>query len=170
MNITLKIDDLEVPLGFHMVASIVDGLYDIPENQAIFDALIDHPASHVRQRLATKDHLSERAVLSLANDTDVDVLRNLVDSSAFREFATTEIMVRLIGLNDGDMARSIAVRIEEYSSCDRKILIEALVANPDPSIRFALAQNSSMPKSVHKRLLEDSDPDVRIHAVQNRPR
>jgi len=170
MNITLKIDDLEVPLGFDMVAAIVSTLYDIRENQAIFDALVDHPASVVRTRLASKDNLSEKAILSLAKNTEAEVLRHLVVSSAFQEFATTEIILRLIGLNDSEMVATIAGRIDVFLSCDRTVLIEALMANPDPSIRFAVAENSPLPQSVHKRLLEDDDPDVRYRAAQNKGR
>lgn len=161
---SLKIGDEEFEIGAETIASIADSLADTAANTPIFEKLVDHPSANVRRPIAYKDKISEETFNKLADDTDIYVMRTLVNNSYFRENASTEQVLRMLNIGDSEICRDVSNYIEGYGAADQGEIVKFLLAHPDPSVRLVLAGNYGTPKNVVKKLLSDPDMDVRAKA------
>lgn len=157
-----------IDLGSSDLGNIASNLPDQEGNAPVFTALAGHPASYVREQVATKEHLSEAALNKLIGDVSVNVLRNVVGSQRARTSATTEQLLAAIA-RDVDAAENIARSVESYDNADTDKLADALMTHTDPKVRTALANNSSAPKKFLKALLKDEEPDTRAAAKSSLP-
>lgn len=166
MKARLVIDtkpEVSVELSADELYSLVSSLSDSEDNAKAFGALAAHPASAVRERVASKDKLPEEVAQTLLEDPAVSVLRSAVRSEAVRNCASTAQLVAAIG-RDAEAAESIAGWIESYAKADADETAEALMTHPDPRVRGALASNTSAPKKWIRTLLKDTDAGVRHSA------
>ena len=150
-------------LSYEAVSSIASGFSDNSDSNDFFLLAAQHPASSVRENVAYKDQLSTEVVELLSKDNSIAVLRNLVRSSAFRSFATQELLEKLIQL-DTEVAQSIANNVESFENGDVNKLSTLLANHEDPSVVVSLAQNYSTPKKILKTLSTHSDPYVASEA------
>ena len=148
---------LTVPLPYTSVSTIVD---DIPENHELSDQFCllaaQHPASQVRQRVANRDKLSEETMAILAKDTSVDVLRNLIRSAAFQEYADQDLLARFVQIST-DLAEAIADNLGSFSNANAEALVQLLLQMDDPAIAYNLAGNYNIPKKILRSLLKHND-------------
>ena len=103
--------------------------------------------------------MPEAAVKILSSDKSIGVLRNLVRSQKFKEYATLDALEKLLVL-DTEIAQLIAGDIESYSEADSAKLAGIIATHSDPSVVASLAGSSSTPKKVLKTLLNHADPHV----------
>ena len=150
---------LTKPLSFEFVASIISNFDDNITNSDIFGLAAHHLASGVRENVAYKDAITEDTIQILAQDGAINVLRNLVRTSKFKELATLEQLERLMQ-RDPEIAISIAGDIDSYSNVDTTKLVDEILKNSDPSVTAALAGGYNTPKKILKSLLSHPDPYV----------
>ena len=148
-----------IELGAGALASVVSELRDDQSNASVFEALVAHPSSLVREAVANKDSLTAGAVKKLFEDPAVNVLRNVVRSGQARKSATTKQLLSVIA-KDVDVAENVAYCIEAYENAEVDTVSAALVKHSDPKVRLAFANNSSAPKKYLKMLQTDLDRDV----------
>lgn len=147
------------PLTYEMVASIVSSYNDASENDDFYALAAKHPASTVRENVAYKDKISEETLMQLIDDSSVTVLRNLVRSEAFKEYASEDVIEKLIKF-DHEIAQSVAGDFDSYQQANSGKLCTALMSLSDPSISYSLAGNYNTPKKILKELSAHSDPYV----------
>ena len=146
-------------LSYESVANITSNYDDSSENIYYFSLAAKHPASTVRENVAYKDTISEETVNQLSNDSSVSVLRNLVRTEGFREFATQDVIEKLVKL-DFEIAQSVAHNVEQFQQAETTKLHAILMGLSDPSIFYALAGNCNTPKKILKELANHSDSYV----------
>ncbi len=147
------------PLSYDALADIVSNYPDHDDSNDFFLLAARYPAATVRENLAYKNHLSAEVLDILIKDSSVSVLRNLVRSDAFREYASHELLDKFINL-DIEMAQSIASYVETFQEADAVKLANLLALHEDPSVVASLADNYRTPKKILKKLLMHTDPHV----------
>ena len=131
---------LEIPLSYETVSNIVSNTPDQKANNDLFLLAAHHPATTVRETLAYKDSLSEEVINKLAHDTSVSVLRNLVRSGGFREYATEDLLEPLISL-DAEIAKNIAMNAEYFDNVSAKAIARMILENGDPAVIDSLDES-----------------------------
>jgi hypothetical protein len=163
----LKIDDIEINVGLEELASIVSALKDHVENQAVFAKMALHPSSRVRVEVAYKSEISSETAAMLSQDKSVEVLRCIARNTSFVKTATQADVDRLISIGDSEICKNLVGQAGDFDNAEASKIFEALAASVDPDVRLAVAENWSAPKKVLKKLLNDSDPDVRRAAKRD---
>jgi len=156
---------VEARLGHSMIELIANRVDDHPSQAMLLDLLAQHPSARVRRAVACRNCLSEHRVAALADDPDVEVRRELLSSSAFRRWATTERLLTMAAANV-DVAIQVAGDVHVFDVAEADRLAEELAIHPDPLVRAALAQGWRTPKRVLKQLLEDPDYEVGLSAKE----
>lgn len=146
-------------LSFEILSSIVSRSPYSIDKDPLFRLLAKHPSSMVREEIAGRDEISEEVCELLSKDTSIAVLRNLTRSRAFKEFATFEILEKLIK-SSYECAENIADDIESYQLVDTSKLAELILLHEDPQVLLSLARNSSVPKKILKKLEEHEDSAI----------
>ena len=147
------------PLSYDALADIINNYPNNDDSNDFFLLAAKHPASTVRENLAYKNHLSAEVLDILIKDSSVSVLRHLLRSNAFREYASHEVLEKFINL-DIEMAQSIARDVETFQEADAVKLANLLALHEDPSVVASLADNYRTPKKILKKLLMHTDPHV----------
>ena len=150
---------LDKSLSYEAISNVISNSNDCKENSDLFDIAASHPSSTVREYVAYKDNISDVTLKKLSTDSSINVLRNLVRSSKFKEQASFDEVVHLLEL-DIEIAQSIAGDIETFSEIDTGKLAQHIANHPDPSVVASLARNYGTPKKVLKALLGHNDPYV----------
>jgi len=159
LSVKLIIGPLSVDLGAEVVCNIVDNLEDNDFYMEFFAELAKSPSYRVRAAVASKDSLDRDTVDRLANDSEVEVLRNLIRSRAAHANLGDEQLIGFLE-KDAELAAWIAADIGSFEVANTQKLAELLLNNPDPAIRYRLASNSGTPKSILRKLTKDADPSV----------
>lgn len=150
-------------LTYKMVSDFTSTLDDSDENNDFFEVAAYHSASSVRENVASKDSISIAVMETLSTDNSIAVLRNLVNSSCFRENASEEMVEILINM-DVEIAESIASYIGSFENVDTNKLASLLSESTEPSILATLAGNSDTPKKILKILSNHQEPEVASQA------
>lgn len=151
-------------LSYEALASVINSHPDAESSADFFEVMAGHPATYVREAVAYKDHLNRSTVDKLANDSSVNVLRNLSRSSAFREHVSFETLERLLAL-DVEIAQNIANNLDGFEQCDMGKLATLLSEHQDLGVLAALAGAYNAPKKILKALAAHADPYVAFQAT-----
>jgi len=143
-------------LSYEAVSSLVSDYADNSDNNDFFMLAAKHPASTVREQVACKDNINAEVIDTLQNDSSIAVLRNLVNSSAFKSNTTMEYLEKIIPL-DAEIAQTVANNIEAFEKVNITKLATLLASNPDPSVLASLAGNYNTPKKILKMLINHED-------------
>ena len=164
MDARLIINDHEVRLGHKGLAEIAYWLEDKPEHSDIFHELAKSECSEVLVCLVDKEHLSRLTVRMLIEESSLEVMRAVVDSKKARRRMTRRDLETYIDFGDCEILTALATHLsdftEDYEICEPEWLCERLLSQPDPAVRYALAENTDTPEDFLERLVEDDDVDV----------
>ena len=154
-------------LSYDLVKEIVSSFaYEGVGDDAFYLLAARHPAEVVRMRVAYIDTLPEEVCELLANDTSIDVLRALVDTTSFKEWASAGLIEALV-TRDTEIAAKVARDIGTYRQVNVAALATRFAAHPDPAVVHRLAMSSDVPKKILKTLLTHADPSVAATARPN---
>jgi hypothetical protein len=142
----------------------VDNLTSNPVYDILLSMGSHHPSAEVRAAVALKDRLNNETIEKLLSSNDQQVLKNLVKSAAFRDYADTALLEKLI-MNDPDIAQTVAYTLEAFGKIDKKQILRRLESHDDPKVLYALAGSFSTPLTVKKRLSKHADPDIAFEAI-----
>jgi hypothetical protein len=149
----------ETLMSYVTLGSFISNCSDSQEYSALFELASLHPSTQVREQVAYKDQLNETTVSTLTKDNSINVLRNLVRSTSFKQIATEDELLRLIDL-DSELAISIAQNIETFENIVQQKVIDKLLASSDPAVAAALAGNYSTNRKILKSLIIHEDTFV----------
>jgi hypothetical protein len=150
-------------LGYECVSALAGRLPDVVENKNLFGYLAKAVSTDVRTEIAYKDNLNEETVELLSQDASIDVRRRICGQKPFREWASTEVLLKYI-VTDIECAKTIAGSIGDYSNADANEIAIEICKHADPDVRNALAGSWGAPKKFVKKLLSDPDASVRASA------
>jgi hypothetical protein len=158
MEVTLHSSKSQpIVLSYQALASLIHALPDHPDYQLFYSEHAGHPASQVRTAIAGKEVLNPEAIHQLAQDPSSPVLEQLLyNPSAQSELSVMELAG--IFSRSSAAAEIAAYRVDDFQ--DPGTLSELLSNHPDPAVRLALVQNSSLSKALRSKLAQDSDPLV----------
>ncbi len=148
------------PVGVDLLRSIVSSCPECEANSAFLSLMARYPSACVRQEVASKECIDEKAVLALGGDPEINVLRALCYNQQFKRHASQELLLQLIA-RDRDCAEVIANNLDEYENADAAALINALLSSEDPERRLLLANRYRLPVKIQKQLCADADPTAR---------
>ena len=123
----------ELPLSYESVANIVSSTPDNKSNDDLFELASHHPSTAVRESVTSKENLSESTISSLADDLSINVLRNLVHTNGFKEFANESILARIIS-RDTEAAQTIARNAGYFDQVKPKAIAKLIHDKGDPSL------------------------------------
>lgn len=170
MNAKLTINDVEVVLGHKGLADITWWLEDKPANRDLFHELAKSECSEVLVNLVDKENLLKLTTRMLIEDSSLEVMRAVLDSSRAREHMTRRDLESYIAKDDCEILTSLANNLtdftEAYEICEPEWLCEKLIGQPDPAVRYALAENEDTPEEFLERLADDDDADVAGQAAK----
>ncbi len=170
MNARLIINNIEIVLGFRELEEIVFTLEDSPDKKAVFHELAGAPSSEIRNTIASCRHLRHRTIRRLIDDTVLEVMRTVISADKIRRHLTTADVERYLDTGDCDILAVLARDLEEFSDihevCEKDWLCEKLVHQPEPAVRYALAENEDTPVFFLRKLAVDSDANVAAQADQ----
>lgn len=146
-------------LSYNNLSYLVSNYGDTGENNDFFSLVARHSSAAVRQSVASKDSLSEEVFNVLVDDSSVSVLRSLVSAEPFKEYATDEIIERLVKI-DVEIAVAIAEQWDSFKQANPTRTCAMLMQLSDPSVLEALARSDRLPKKLLKQLLNHPDPAV----------
>lgn len=127
------------PVSYDAVANIISNTPNTnsQESDALFLIASKHPAASVREYVAGKDYLSKEVIEILSKDTSVSVLRYLVRTSAFREYADLESIKNMISL-DVEVAQTIASEADSFDQVSASDIVAIVTDQGEPSVIAAL--------------------------------
>jgi hypothetical protein len=144
-------------LNHQTLSALIPALPDNADHQPFYSELVTHPSTQVRTALAGKETLTPEAIHQLAQDPSSPVLEQLLyNPSAQAELSVMELAG--IFSRSSSAAEIAAYRLDDFQ--DPSTLSELLSNHPDPAVRLALVQNSSLSKAVRSKLVQDPDPLV----------
>jgi hypothetical protein len=156
---------LEAPLGHGLMEVIANKVSDHPSQIPLLDLLAKHPAAQVRRAVASRDCLSPDTVEELSKDADPDVKRELLRSSAFHRWVSTETLLSMLSTDSGASV-AIVDYLDGLDLVDQETICNWLFSHPDPAVRSALAEGYRTPARTLKRLVDDDDHEVGLVAQQ----
>jgi hypothetical protein len=101
---------------------------------------------------------------SLSLKSNPNVIRNLVRNENYKKRLTIEAARKVI--NDNYALEAIISSIDQFEEIDSDLFLKELIVNPNPDIRFMIAEGWNVPKKYKKLLLKDADADVRAAAAK----
>jgi uncharacterized protein/TPR repeat protein len=130
------------PVSYDAVANIISNTPNTSSetNEELFLIASKHPAVSVREYVACKYYLSKEIIEILSKDTSVSVLRNLVRSSAFREYADLESIKNMISL-DVEVAQTIASDVDNFNQVSGSEIAALVNDHGDPAVIATLESN-----------------------------
>ncbi|SMP80836.1 hypothetical protein SAMN06295888_13615 [Desulfonatronum zhilinae] len=167
LNVKITVNGVSARIPYDQIDNLV---YSIPDESRHNDVIAElarstHP--HVRMAVASRDTLDRKIVSILVEDTQIDVLRNLVSNSRARMFITETCLLRLIKTEDHDILVTVAENLDSFPHCDEDVLAEKLARMDNPVIRGILAENVSVSRQVLEQLSHDEDEDIAEKAADS---
>lgn len=164
MNAKLTINDYEITLGHKGLEEIAYWLEDAPENSDLFHELAKSEASAILVNLADKEHLSKLTFRMLIENNSMEVMRAVINSRNARVYMTRRDIENYIDTGDREILTTLANQLTAFTDsneiCEKQWLCNKLVGQPDPSVRYALAENTDTPERFLEDLIDDEDVDV----------
>ena len=163
-TVSLSVGGVSVKLDSTALADVIRNLPDTEAYKKFYEGLITHPSSRVRSNIADKEQLGEEAILQLAKDASVEVLRNLARNRTVREVLSLELTLLIIE-RDVEVADTIASYVEDWSNTIE--IAKILKNHTDPQVRFSLANNRGTPKTILRQQLKDPEESIAAAAKEN---
>ena len=164
MKAELIINTTRLELGHKELNEISYAFDDCKKAKNIFHELAKSPLTETRSNITSKENLHRKTVRLLLSDTQIEVMRSMINQDKFLSQMRNEDIERFINTGDAEILTGLVENMvdltEEYEVCERDWLCEKLYQQSDPSVRYELAQNDEIPEFILKKLLEDSDINV----------
>jgi hypothetical protein len=163
MQIKLVVNEREVQLSWELVQSVLANVSRDDDSFAdVLNELAQSSVASVRRAVANTHVISEETVATLVSDPCPWVIESLVSSHPGK--LSQAALIQIIEHKWSMVNRNIAQNVEAYYQSDITVVSKLLADSADPSVRSALASNSSTPKAIVRQLLKDTNYEVRRSA------
>ncbi|TYT74191.1 hypothetical protein [Desulfobotulus mexicanus] len=158
-EVKILVNDKVFVLNYEDVSEyLVDFIPDRPEAAKVFSELAYYPIPSVRECMAEKENIDDETIRVLLGDSQVSVLRKLVNHHMQR--LEKEDVLRLLQTGDATIQESIAYDLRKFEEPERLVYAEYLCKSDNLIVRGILAENRHIPEEVLEILLNDRNPDV----------
>jgi pimeloyl-CoA synthetase len=166
----LIVNGMKVVVGHQFLEDIVRDIPDTKENKSVYStlALSDNP--EVRESISRKDNLSTKTIHLLLNDTNQEVVDNILSNSDLAKHIKEETLFNIIKSDNIKYLKTIASNIDSYVLCDTCKMATMLSKHKNRSVRFSLVQwNSSnaVTNKILQALSKDKDFDIANEAKKS---
>lgn len=172
-EVKILVNDKVFVLNYEDVSEyVVDFIPDRPEAAKLFAELAHYPVPSVRECMAQKENLDDETIRVLLGDSQVNVLRMLVNCHMQR--LEKEDVLRLLDTGDAAIQESIAYGLGKFEEPERLVYAEYLCKSENLTVRGILAENCHIPKEILEILLNDRNSDVAkkakvtFHRIENK--
>ncbi|MBC2704288.1 hypothetical protein [Desulfobacula sp.] len=164
MKAELIINNVRLELGHRELNEISYALNDCERTKDIFHELAQSPSADTRSNIVSQNHLHAKTVRLLLSDSQIEVIRSMIDRDQFISLMRKEDIEQFINTGDSEILTDIVDNIsdltDEHEVCEKDWLCEKLYQQADPTIRFKLAENDETSDFILKKLKADSDINV----------
>jgi hypothetical protein len=169
MKIKLVIEkdkkSVSAEIGAETLSQFLSRLPCNKDTREFFEITSEIQSEKIQESIAQMDNMFPDILDSLSLKNSPNVIRNLVRNENYKKRLTIDQVRKVI--NDNYAIESIISNIEQFEEIDSEILLKELVDNPNPDIRFMIAEGWNVPKKYKKMLLKDQDADVRFAAAKS---
>lgn len=140
MKITLSINSkYSVELNYRALANCLDDMGDEPAMAGLFNELADHPSGNVRYVLAMKKHLPIEALERLADDPNIEIMREVAKNKTALRLFKSDLLIRMIE-RDECVALELADRLSKIENgTTRERVINTMRKSRDPELAAKIA-------------------------------
>ncbi len=164
MKAELIINNVKLELGHKELNEISYALDGCERAKDIYHELAQSPSAETRLNIVLQNCLHAKTIRLLLSDTKIEVMRSMINKNQFISQMEKNDIERFIDSGDSEILTDIVRHIDDfaevYEVCEKDWLCEKLYQQPDPSVRYALAENSETPEFFLKKLLKDADINV----------
>ena len=169
MKIKLVIEkdkkSVSAEIGAETLSQFLSRLPCNKDTREFFEIASEIQSEKIQESIAQMDNMFPEILETLSLKNNPNVMRNLIRNENFKKKFPIEDARKLI--NDNYALEAIISSIDQFEDIDSDILLRELVDNPNPDIRFMLAEGWNVPKKFKKILLKDKDADVRAAAAKS---
>ncbi|MFP4582293.1 MAG: hypothetical protein ACLFN9_02825, partial [Desulfococcaceae bacterium] len=114
----------------------------------------------IREDIASRDHIDHSTINRLANDSQIAVLRNIVENDRAQKWLSEAQILRLIRTNDAEILETVAKNMDSFARCRNSVIQSQLLGTENVKIRIMLAEDTDTEKSILEILVDDLDKEV----------
>lgn len=170
MQSSIVVNGVEVSLGHRELENVCWMLEDCEKNREIFHEMATSGFVEIRRHIAGCEHLNSDTFKMLLDDSSIEILRSILVNDKAKEWITMDHIKRYLEIGDTEMMVTLVSDVGFYANekevCDMNWLCEQLSNHPDPSVRFALAENVDVPIYLLIKLANDDDVEVAAQAKE----
>jgi hypothetical protein len=170
MKGALIINNVRLEIGHEILNMLSYSLDDNKKTMDIAHELAQSPCCETRSHIASRRCLHKKTVTKLMLDTQIEVMRAMIENDIFLSRMMLVDVERFIDADDPEVLAAIVNAMtdltETYEVCERDWLCEQLFQHPDPCVRFKLADSKATPVFFLGKLAKDSDLDVSQAAIE----
>jgi hypothetical protein len=156
---TFTCGTVTVELGDDAVGNVVDYLPEAMDLEGFFQELAQSLSVIVRRAIACRNELTEMTVDFLAEGDDIEVLTNLLGTSAGMRYLSDERLKRMISTSD-ELAIKISEEAANFESANFSEICETLSLHTNPDVRLSVINIMDVPERILRMLSEDVDLNV----------
>ena len=168
LKIKIVVNNKSIPLGFRELEQIATMLPDTDENADIFHELAKSKSSGVRTAIARKMYLSAETAGLLVQDDSVSVLCEIIKRDIGVVCLNLDLLAKFVELGSTRLLKTVIQELDyivnEFDVCPMDYIMDLLIQNDDPAVRFEMAGCDFIPKCYLKILAGDPDVSVAMEA------
>jgi len=164
MKAELIINNIRLELGHRELDEISYALDDCEKMKDIYHELAQSPSTEIRSNIVSQNNLHAKTVKLLLSDSQIDVMRSMINQDNFISQMRKEDIERFINTGDAEILTDIVSNIldltQEYEICEKDWLCEKFYQQENPSVRYDLAANDETSDFILRKLIKDPDINV----------
>jgi hypothetical protein len=126
--------------------------------------LVRSPSAKVRKAIASRHNLTKELVDMLADETEEEVLVQLVIANSGQQYLTGAQLNRIVSTS-AKLALLVARQIARFENVDKAAFYTLFAAHPAPEVRTAVSRNHDLPKELVHLLAGDAEHEVLVQLV-----
>jgi hypothetical protein len=158
--LVISVNDEKVSLTHEEAEHVIWSLPDKFRFRNIMREMSNSPNPEIREDIANREHIDQSTIGRLANDSQIAVLRNIVDNKRAQKLLSEAQVLRLIRTNDAEILETVAKNLDSFSRCRNSVIQSQLLGTDNVKIRIILAEDQDTEKTILEMLCDDSDEEV----------
>jgi len=165
IRVELSINRLQVTIGYEFLENISMNIPDIKENKKVFEILAKSDDFEVRRAISYKGNLNKNTIDILLQDTDSDVVQNLLNNRDVAKFITQEQVESILKQDNTYLLETVGRSIDDFQSCNVCKLMDKFIKHPSARVRGSvLRYRRELNLQQLELLTNDSDANIASEA------
>jgi len=143
IKVELSINGLKVVVGYEFLENISYNMPDIKENKKVLEILANSDDFEVRRSISRYDNLNKNTIDILLQDTDNDVVQNLLNNRDIAKFITQEQVENIFTQDNIYLLETLGRNVDDFQSCNVCKLIDKFIKHPNARARGSVLYHRS---------------------------